>query len=319
MEAPWWKIVVKIPIHNNEGIAYKSFIINDDIEFIDGRVYKGKNCYYKGIGVPYKSHHVLDFTDEYEYINDPDIFYLGLRVRKKCFVGKTGVFEELYQPFFPDYIGACSYKEGPIVLNSMMFDLSSVEILDCKPIDKEIDQYYYVCDYKCKRKTYLDGGNPHELRTLIDYMLCNDWNSLWDKNAIGDVTVDGRVSDVADLFKSSELKHKLGTVYSHLYSLSKNDKRKYKEFLDVCGLQHPDEYGDFWFIYNSLHILHENGIDIQEVSPHENMYDNYKHAVLNYLILGRNTAYCACNAYIGQGDEVMEEYKIIVQKKLDNQ
>ena len=112
MEAPWWKIVVKIPIHNNEGIAYKSFIINDDIEFIDGRVYKGKNCYYKGIGVPYKSHHVLDFTDEYEYINDPDIFYLGLRVRKKCFVGKTGVFEELYQPFFPDYIGVVAIKKG---------------------------------------------------------------------------------------------------------------------------------------------------------------------------------------------------------------
>ena len=311
--------MTKIPIHNNEGIAYKSFIVNDDIEYIDGRVYKGKTCYYKGIGVPYKGHHVFDVTDKYEYINDPDIFYLGLNVRKKCFIGKTGVFEELYQPFFPDYIGACSGKEGPVVLNSMKFDLSSIEIFDCIPIDEETEQYYYICDYKCKRKRYLDEGDPHELRTLIDYMLNNDWNSLWDKNAIRDVTGDGRISDVADLFESSEFKHKLGTVYSHLYSLSKNDKRKYKEFLDINGLEHPDCFGDFWFVYNSLYILNENGIDTHEIFPYTNMYDNYKHAILNYLIIGRNTAYCACNAYIDQGDEVMEEYKKIVQKELDDQ
>jgi len=312
---------MRIPIHNNEGTVYKSFVVNDDIEYVDGRVYKGKNCYYKGIGVPYKGHSILDVTDEYEFINDPDIFYLGFKVRKKCFVGKTGVFEELYQPFFPDYIGSCSGKEGPIVLNSMVFDLSSVEIFDCIPIDEETDQYYYICDYKCKRKSYLhdDEGDPHKLRTLIDYMLCNNWNSLWDKNAIGDVTTDGRISDVADLFESSEFKHKLGTVYSHLYSLSKKNKRKYKEFLDINGLEHPDYLGDFWFIYNSLHILHENGIDINEASPYTNMHDNYKHAVLNYLVSGRNTAYCACNAFIGQGDKVMEEYKKIVQKQLDEQ
>ena len=310
---------MKIPIYNNEGTAYKSFIVDDDIEYVDGRVYKGKNCYYKGIGVPYKGHHVFNVTDEYQYIQDPDIFYLGHNVRKKCFIGKTGVFEEFFQPFFPDYIGSCSGKEGPIVLHSMMFGLSSIEIFDCIPIDEEADQYYYICDYKCKRKRYLDEGDPHKLRTLIDYMVSNDWNSLWDKNAIGDVTADGRVSDVADLFESSELKHKLGTVYSHLYSLHTKDKQKYKEFLDINGLQHPDDYGDYWFIYNSIHILHENGIDIHELSPHENMYDNYKHAVVNYLASGRNTAYCACNAYIDQGDKVMEEYKKIVQEKLDNQ
>jgi len=308
---------MEIFIHNSEGTPYKSFTVDDDIEFLGGRVSKGKKVYYKGIGVPYKFHNISELTDEYEYIEETDIFYLGPKVSKKCFQGKFGVFEELYQPFFPDHIGACSGKEGPIVLNSMKFKLSSVEVYDCIPIDEETEQYYYIVDYKCKRKRYLDEGlnknlsegDPYKLRTLIDYMLCNDWNSLWDKNAIRDVTVDGRISDVADLFESSELKHKLGTVYSHLYSLSKWNKWKYKEFLDINGLQHPDSLGEFWYIYNSICLLNEAGISTSELFPHSDIMDNYKHTVINYLMDGRNTAYCSCFAYIDQGNKVMEEYK----------
>jgi hypothetical protein len=305
--------MVEIFIHNSEGTPYKSFNINDDIEFLEGRVSKGKKVYYKGVGVPYTSHFIPELTDEYEYVDETDIFYLGQCVSKKCFQGKFGVFEELYQPFFPDHIGACSSKEGPIVLNSIKFDLSSVEVYDCIPIDEEAEQYYYILDYKCKRKSYLEKGlsegDPHKLRTLIDYMVCNDWNSLWDKNAILDVTADGRISDVADLFESSELKHKLGTVYSYLYSLGKTNEQKYREFLDINGLQHPDTLGDFWYIYNSIYFLHENDISISELFPHSTMEDNYKHAVTNYLMEGRNTAYCSCFAYVDQGNKVMKEYK----------
>jgi hypothetical protein len=312
---------MKIFIHNSEGAPHKSFTVDDDIEFIGGRISKGKKVYYKGIGVPYKSHNIQawssELTDQYEYLHETDIFYVGPQVSKKCFQGKFGVFEELYQPFFPDYIGACGNKEGPIVLNSMRFDLSSIEVYDCIPIDEETEQYYYIVDYKCKRKRYLieglnknlSEGDPYKLRTLIDYMLCNDWNSLWDKNAIRDVTADGRISDVADLFESSELKHKLGTVYSHLYSLGKMNKGKYKEFLYINGLQHPDNLGDFWYIYNSICILNENGISTSELFPYSDRIDNYKYIVTNYLMDGRNTAYCSCFAYIDQGDKVMEEYK----------
>jgi len=301
--------MVEIFIHDREGTPYKSFTVDDDIEFLEGRVSKGKRGYYKGTGVPYKDHSIYELTDEYEYLGETGVFYLGQKVSKKCFQGKFGVFEELYQPFFPDHIGACSGKEGPIVLNSIKFGLSSVEVYDCIPIDKETEQYYYIVDYKCKRKKYLEEGSPYKLRALIDYMLCNDWNSLWDKNAINDVTADGRISDVADLFESSELKHKLGTVYSHLYSLGKMNKRKYKEFLDINELQHPDHLGDFWYIYNSIYLLNENGISTSELFPHSDIMDNYKHTVTNYLMDGRNTAYCSCFAYIDQGNKVMKEYK----------
>ena len=45
--------------------------------------------------------------------------------------------------------------------------------------------------------------------------------------------------------------------------------------------------------------------------------DNYKHTIINYLVTGRNTAYCACNAFVDQGNEVMEQYKEIVKKELN--
>tara|TARA_Y100000310_G_scaffold29772_1_gene28293 strand:+ start:541 stop:1476 length:936 start_codon:yes stop_codon:yes gene_type:complete len=308
---------MKISIYNTEGISNKSFTINDDIEFLGGRVSKGKKVYYKGIGVPYLYHYIDELTDEYEYIRESNIFYVGKCISKKCFQGKHGVFEELYQPYFPDYIGSCSGKEGPIVLNSMKFELSSIEIFDCISIDEKNEQYYYIVDYKCKRKRYLNDGDPHKLRVLIDYMLANDWNSMWDKNAINDVTADGRISDVADLFESSELKHKLGTVYSHLYSLNKANPIKYKDFLDINGLQHPDHLGDFWYIYNSVWFLNENGIDTKELFPYTDLMDNYKHTIINYLVTGRNTAYCACNAFVDQGNEVMKQYEKIVKKEFN--
>ena len=60
--------MVEIFIHNSEGTPYKSFTVDDDIEFLEGRISKGKKVYYKGIGVPYKFHFIHELTDEYEYI-----------------------------------------------------------------------------------------------------------------------------------------------------------------------------------------------------------------------------------------------------------
>ena len=86
---------------------------------------------------------------------------------KKCFSGKVGVFTEKYQPFFPDSIGSCASKEGPVVINSINFEKSSIEVFDCVEIDSEEDQYYYEVDYKCKRKKYTDDGDPKKLRENI--------------------------------------------------------------------------------------------------------------------------------------------------------
>ena len=65
-----------IPIYNNKGVQVDSLYINDTIEYVNGRVNKGDKAYYKGSGVPYKSHNVLneDLTDEYEVLNETLIF-----------------------------------------------------------------------------------------------------------------------------------------------------------------------------------------------------------------------------------------------------
>lgn len=296
-------------IYDQNGIEIDKIGINDDIEYLDGRVHKGKRSYYKGVGVPYDVHAVsydmhID-TNQYELLRDSDIFYLGNIVRKKCFVGKKGVFQELFQPYYPDFIGSCSVKEGPLVINSITFERSSVEVYDCIEFDTANQQYYYTLDYKCNRQQYVNQGNPSDLRELLDFMVVNDWNFLWDKKAINDISYDGRVSDVADIFKSDTLSHKLGTVYSVLYSLGQLYPHKYNEFLFHNNLTHEN---DSSFVFNSVLLLDQNGVDISELFPFELSEENYKFIIKHYLITGKNCAYCACDLFIDQGDAVRDNY-----------
>lgn len=305
-----------VPIYNADGLQVNELKIDDEIQYVNGRVQKGKNCYYKGVGVPYRYHTRLDFNDAYDVIQKTDIFYLGYQVIKKCFLGKTGIFQERYQPFFPDFIGTCSVKEGTIVLNSTLFEKSSVDVLDCIPYDVENDQYYYMLDYSCGRQSYLtDNGSPVKLRELLDYMIQKDWNFLWDKGAINDVTPDGRISDVADLFISDSLSHKIGTVYCILHSLMRLNEEKYSEFLKVNNLTHFDQRS---LIFNSIEILHLNGVDVSELFTYEKINQNYKHIVMNYLVTGKNCAYCACDLYKNNGEKVKDQYVEMVAQQMRN-
>ncbi len=295
-----------IPIYSSLGVKVDELIINDNLTHVSGRVSKGDKGYYKGVGVPYHTHHIQGMiSDEYEFIKHSDIFYLGEQVIKKCFKDKFGIFQERYQPFFPDFIGACSVKEGTIVLNSMGFEKSSVDVLDCINFDKVNDQYYYIVEYTCKRENYLKGGDPKKLRELIDFMITNDWNFLWDKAAINDISKYGTVSDVADVFKSDSFTHKLGTVYSVLYSLHQLNSTKYYEFLAANGLQHVNQMS---IVLNSIIILRQNNVDVSHVFKHNNIYEDYKDIVLTYLINGKNCAYCACDLYMNNGEAVRKEY-----------
>jgi len=306
-----------VPIYDSLGVKINELSIDDDIQHVNGRVSKGNKCYYKGVGVPYRYHTMLEFDDlRYEILEKTDIFYLGYQVAKKCFKGKTGIFQEEYQPFFPDFIGTCGVKEGTIVLNSTIFEFSSVDVLDYVLYDEENVQSYYMLDYKCGRYTYLtDGGEPSKLRDLLDYMIRNDWNFLWDKGAISDVSKYGLVSDVADLFISRELSHKLGTVYSILYSLMRLNPEKYMEFLQVNGLKHFDQRS---LVFNSIDLLWKNGVDVTEFFKYESMNQNYKHIVLNYLVVGKNCAYCACDLYKNNGEKIKDQYVEMVEKQMSN-
>jgi hypothetical protein len=307
------EIMFNVPIFNADGNQVNQLSINDDLQYVGGRVYRGNQHYYKGVGVPYIAHSLLhpDTTGQYEMIRKSGVFYLGYKVKKKAFVGKTGIFQERYQPFFPDFIGACSIKEGTIVINSISFERSSVDVLDCIQFDEVNQQHYYILDYRCERKHYLtDNGDPQQLIELLRYMISSQWNFLWDKGSINDITHDGRVSDVADLFKSDHIDHQLGTVYSVLYSMGRADQYKYQEFLQACNLNHVD---DSSFVYNAVELLKANGVDVGPLIKYNAWDDNYKHIVMNHLLTGKNCAYCACDLFKHQGDAVRDQYLQLIQ------
>ena len=79
-----------IPIYSKTGEHVDTLVIDDTIEYVNGRVVKGDKCYYKGAGVPYKSHNILneELTDEYTVLEEGLVFYSGVMVEKACFKGK---------------------------------------------------------------------------------------------------------------------------------------------------------------------------------------------------------------------------------------
>lgn len=297
---------MEVSVYGKNGDLNYIIEIDDDITYINGRVSKGKDCYYKGVGVPYSGHH-LNIKDtinfDYTLINKSSIFYMGDYVQKKCFVNKVGIFQEPYQPQFTDFIGTCGQKELYLEYNAEHFKMSSVKLLDIIQHDKINNQYYFKLNYLCDRKSFTkNNGNPHKLKSLLDYMIQNSWCFIWDKTSIADVTPDGLVSDVADLYESNTLSNQLGSIYSILYSLYNLDRNKYFDFCKVCGLDHINEMS---FIFNTLILLSENGFDISELFISNNEQEIYQYIVLNYLITEYNCASCGM---LERGDKVREQY-----------
>ena len=299
-----------IPIYSVNGDFVNELVIKEKLKYISGRVSKGKQHYYKGVGMPYSHHYKRDISNlssnEYNFLGHTNIFYLGYGVENKSWKNKFGIFQERYQPFFPDYIGGCGIKERAITPNSTAFKKSSVDILDVILYDKENQQYYFKMDYRCNRKNYIkDNGSPEKLCELIEYMIDNDWNFLWDKNSINDITPEGLVSDVADLFVSDELEHQFGSVYSIFYSLHKSCEKSYEEFLKYMGLKHTDKKS---FVFNTIKILDDNGIDTKLLTIHDNDNANYIHSIMYYLLNGKNCAYCSCDMFLAEGELVKKDY-----------
>ena len=294
-----------IDIYDCRGQILEHLRIDEPLHYIDGRITIGikSGSYYKGAGIPYDTHFVLEPTHEYTPIRYTDVDYLGYEVTKKSFVGLSGIFEEKYQPQFSDFIGTCGNKELSILENVDDFKLSSLQLKKVVNWDKTNSQYYFVVDYLCGRRKYLDHGNPVDLKNLLSYMVQNNWNFIWDKRSISDVSYNGLVTDVADIFRSTSLNHKIGTVYSILYSLSKTNSAKYYDLLSILKYKHNT---DMDYIFNSVRFIRDSGIDISELYVDGGDVRLYNHILKNYLITGKNCAHCS---FAELGEKVMNDYK----------
>lgn len=311
-----FKDMTEIPVYDDKGNQINSIFISESIDYIDGRVSKGEKYYYKGVGVPYKSHysHVEKTDTDYKFIEKSNVFYLGNLVEKLSYKHKTGIFQERYQPHFTDWIGACGIKELNILENLYdedKFEMNGIEVFGYEVIDESENQYYLKVDYPERRVSYLNNPNPKELRNLLDYMIQNDWNFPWDKDSISDISSKSKVTDVADVFKSNDIIHKIGTVYSVLYSLYNSSQLDYMNFCSENNMNHGNRMS---FVFNSLYILHSNGVDISSLSK-ETPVETYKHIVLNYLVVGKNCGFCGVGSCKGRkdsnqylGDEIRDEY-----------
>jgi len=281
--------VTVIPIYNTDGVMVNTLEIDDNLSFVSGRVSKGNTCYYKGVGSPYAGCSMLT-PNGHKVISKSSVFYYGYNVINEKLQGKFEIFQEKFQPYFSDFIGSCGPKELRLINNSKQFKRSSVEVLDYVEYDKPNKQYYFKVNYLCGRHKYLEEGKGKQLAELLDYLAVSGWNFPWDKTSINDVTYDGRVSDVADMFESKQLKHRLGTIYSVLYSLGKLDNVKYQEFLAASNYKHRN---DMDYIFIALSLLDKNGVNIDGLLPKksDSEYEIYRHILEQHLIQGRNCAY----------------------------
>lgn len=281
-------------IYDPEGTPVGEIQVDDEILSMDGRVSKGKKAWYKGIGSEYHSHFTDSPGPHHQILEKMDVFYLGWSVINPFFSGKTGIFQERYQPQFTDWIGGCGVKELSIIENSRFFEKSSVEVIKSHKVSN--DQYWFELNYSCGRRKYPENGFPKKLYELLHYMVQEHWNFPWEKDSITDVSYNGLVTDVADLFYSKERDHKLGTVYSVLYSLGQTEPKAYEKFLKSARMKHSDLRS---YIYNSVELLKRFGVDITE---YQKPYDQI---LRENLLTGRNCGHCVLD---GIGEQIKEAY-----------
>jgi hypothetical protein len=305
-----------IPIYSLSGVV-DQIEIDDDMISVDARVIRGTKSFYKGAGGHYKGHFLEPGeTTEHRIVHHSDVFYIGDKILEPSWIDKFGIFQTRYQPQFDDFVNSCGSREMSLIENSQFFERSSVVVKKATNYDLVNRQYYFELDYKCGRVKYLSKPSPYHLKSLLIYMVQNDWNFIWDKNTIEDISYKGLVTDVADVFYSSELKSKLGTVYSVLYSLHNSSPEAYVNLLKVFNLKHKTGRD---FVLNSIKILKKIGVDVSELNNSMGETEIYTHALLNYLTPGRNCGDCVLPEI---GEQIRNQYidnvKIAIKGKFND-
>ncbi|MCM1185892.1 MAG: hypothetical protein NC251_05065 [Lachnoclostridium sp.] len=229
------------------------------------------DLYYKGAGIVYQGHLVNQYTQQetafLRMVNKTNILYEKYQVCYQNLKGRFGIFLFPHQPVFSDLEGGCGRKEKKILENQMHFERTAIEeITNVIPTGLK-DHNIFV--YKLKERK----GEPLDVINLMEYFLCANYNTAWDKNLWADIHCYGYVRDVADWFVSDKLCHKLGTVYALLRSMYDRDVYLYSSVLrNILGIHNSERHFILYFsalIVNKycpeLFLTYEQ--DVEGVSP----------------------------------------------------
>jgi hypothetical protein len=268
------------------------------VVWVRGRRGVGESgLWYKGIGTLYRGHTVKN-VNGYKVISQA--VYGGWVVQYVPWLNRFGIFQERMQWYFTEWVGGAGKREAKIVKNAEEFLLSAVKVVDVIPV---MDGHnVYVMEIR--------GGkgvcrNVKKVLKLLEVMLGEGWNFSWDKGAIRDVNGEGLVTDVADLFKSDDVKHKFGTVYAVLYSMRQLVPETAKEFEREVGVSLELKELPF----SVLRVMKKLGCDVSEIwdgRKIEYSWSEYKRLVINVLMEGKN---CAGLEFPEFGEEVKIWYR----------
>lgn len=229
--------------------------------------FSDSDLYYKGAGIVYQGHLENQCGPEIRMISKTNILYEKYRVCYPDLMGRFGIFLFPHQPVFSDLEGGCGRKEKRILENQIHFERTAIEeITNVIPTGLK-DHNIFV--YRLKKRE----GESLDVIDLIEYFLCTNYNTAWDKNLWEDIYCYGYVRDVADWFVSNKLCHKLGTVYALLRSIYDRDVYLYSLILrNILGVHNSERQFILYFsalVVNKYcpELFQAYEQDVEEVSP----------------------------------------------------
>jgi len=253
--------------------------------------------WYKGIGTMYSFHFAKEIAGDCVVVDRG--LYGGWVVQYRPWVYRFGIFQERMQWYFSEWIGGAGKREEKIVRNADEFSFSAVRVVDI--IQVMNGHNVYVLEMKGSKRVCKD---VRKIMKLLEVMLESGWNLPWDKGAIRDINEEGLVTDVADLFKSDDVKHKFGTVYSVLYSMAMLLPDVAEEFERRFGVSLELKELPF----SCLKVMKRLGCDVSEIweGKIKWSWEGYRKLVLDVLMEGVN---CAGLEFFEYGEEVKKWYK----------
>lgn len=259
-----------IPIYDSKGSRIDEIVLKEKIKPVPRRRcgFSNRGVYYKGAGIVYTGHFVNEYEKPLKLVASTGAVYEKYNVINTTLFRKFGIFTFRHQPCFSDYEGGCGIKEKNILGMQKRFAYSAIdEILSV--IDTPLEGHY-IYEYRLKELS----GNYKDTLRLIEYILCENFNTAWDKNLWDDIECFGYVRDLADWFISDAFCHKLGTIYALLSNVIKKDKYLYE--MIVRTLTGLEQLGDHHIIYIAALIVKKYTPacvgDIDMDNPCESLY-----------------------------------------------